>query len=254
LEIDGTTLSTDPTFNHQLWFAACASLLKSPRSQEIRERICLFMDFLPENLFVLDNGLIYHPIKTTLNFNDSSRSIKLKLKNLIKILFTLLWDKQIKSNNSNKDFKKRMIYKSAGYHQFNMYAFAMVKQSFPDHSFWLTEQFTRSLDYLMTDKFVEGLMENKFGYPYNPPGFEVPFAISALTDMTEEKLVYETSMWINEQFKRCYNSDTRMMDRNTEDPLTHTARVYELTRLSNSILKKTKVDLEFVGDLRNNGG
>jgi len=37
-----------------------------------------------------------------------------------------------------------------------------------------------------------------------------------------------------------------MMDRNTKDSLTLTARIYELTRLPNSILDKTEVDIPSV--------
>ena len=39
LEIDGKILPIDRTFNHQLWFAACASLIKSQKSNEILRRI-----------------------------------------------------------------------------------------------------------------------------------------------------------------------------------------------------------------------
>jgi hypothetical protein len=71
----------------------------------------------------------------------------------------------------------------------------------------------------------------------------VPYALSVLNDLTINKLVDISSWWVNEQFKRCYNPETRMMDRNTEDPLTHTARVYELARLPISILKRIEVDI-----------
>jgi hypothetical protein len=59
--------------------------------------------------------------------------------------------------------------------------------------------------------------------------------------MSESELVKISSWWVNEQFRRCYNSETWMMDRNTEDPLTHTARIYELNRLPNSILETIEV-------------
>ena len=95
----------------------------------------------------------------------------------------------------------------------------------------------------MSDDYKDELENNVFGYPYNPPGFEVPYALSVLTDVSESELVEISSWWVNEQLKRCYNPDTRMMDCNTEDPLTHTARIYELAKLSNSIMERIEVKI-----------
>ena len=104
-------------------------------------------------------------------------------------------------------------------------------------------EFGRSVDYLLSDEFKNGISDNIYGFPYNPPGFEIPYSLSVLTDMSESELVEISSWWVNEQFKRCYNPKTRMMDRNTEDFLTHTARIYELTRLPTSILENINVDI-----------
>jgi hypothetical protein len=241
LEIDGKVLSIDPTFNHQLWFAACASLLNTPRQDEISNRIFRFMNCLPENLSVLDNGLIYHPIERNLNQNSSRLFKKSKLRNIMKSFLPSLGSRKSQSNYNNKDYREKMINKSIGYHHFNMYAFAILKETQPDHSFWLSQEFCRPVNYLVSDEFKNGLSDNIYGFPYNPPGFEIPYALSVLTDMSESELVKISSWWVNEQFRRCYNSETWMMDRNTEDPLTHTARIYELNRLPNSILETIEV-------------
>ena len=241
LEIDGTILSIDSTFNHQLWFAACASLLNTPRREEIRERILRFMDCLPQNLSVLENGLIYHPIERQLNRTGLDRSIKFRLKKFVKTFLSFLRAIDKKTNNFDQIYREKMINKSIGYHQFNMYAFAMLKESLPGHLFWQSFEFERSRKFLLSDEFKNCLSDNIYGYPYNPPGFEVPFALSAFSDLTENELVGTSSWWVNEQLKRCYNPKTQMMDRNTEDPLTHTARVYELTRLPELYLDKIEI-------------
>jgi len=248
LEIDGTILSIDSTFNHQLWFAACASLLNTPRREEIRERILRFMDCLPQNLSVLENGLIYHPIEKLLNQTGSGWSIRSRLIKFAKNSLSFLRIIDDKTKNSNQMYREKMINKSIGYHQFNMYAFAMLKETLPDHSFWQSPEFGRSVDYLSSAEYKKGLSENKYGFSYNPPGFEVPYALSVFLDMTEDELIEISSWYINEQFKRCYNTETRMMETNTEDPLTHTARIYEVTRLPVSILKRIEVDIQSVGD------
>ena len=243
LEIEGEILSIDETFNHQLWFAACASLLNTPRKEKIKERIFRFLDTLSENLSILDNGLIYHPIERNLNQNSSRLFKKSKLRNIMKSFLPSLGSRKSQSNYNNKDYREKMINKSIGYHHFNMYAFAILKETQPDHSFWLSQEFCRPVNYLVSDEFKKGLFDNKYGYPYNPPGFEVPYALSVLSDLNLDEIADISSWYVNEQFRRCYNPETKMMDRNTDDPLTHTARLYELTRLPTSMLERIEVDI-----------
>ena len=241
MEIDGNIESIDSTFNHQLWFAACASILISSRRNEIYRRIISFLDALSENLTVLDNGLICHPIENQLRGNKFDLSQISNLKKLKNNVFQIMGIRNSKNYDQIKDKNDRMIYKSIGYHQFNIYAFAMLKETIPEHSFWQSPEFGRSVDYLLSDEFKNGISDNIYGFPYNPPGFEIPYSLSVLTDMSESELVEISSWWVNEQFKRCYNPKTRMMDRNTEDSLTHTARIYEVTRLSNRYLEKMDI-------------
>ena len=243
LEIDGTVLSIDSTFNHQLWFTACSSMLKTPRQKEISERISCFMDQLNNNLTVLDNGLIYHPIENQILPNQSEQTSESFLMSVARIFLSSFGLINSKINKNTLKHRERMIYKSIGYHQFNMYAFAILKQSFPDHFFWDSLKFHRTVDYLISDEFKIGLNDNIYGYPYNPPGFEIPFVLNVFSNLSEYDLVDICSWWVNEQIKRCYEPKTRMMIRNTEDPLTHTARIYELTRLPNSILEKIEVSI-----------
>ncbi len=248
LEIDGKNLIIDDAFNHQLWFAACASLLNTPRREEIRDRILQFMNCLHENLSVLDNGLIYHPIKRNFDQNSSELSTKSKLRNAVKSFIPFLSQRQGQSNSNNKEYREKMINKSVGYHQFNMYAFGMLKESLSEHPFWQSSEFKQSVKFLMSDQYKDDLSNNIYGFPYNPPGFEVPYALSVLSDLTSDDIVEISSWWINEQFSRCYNSETEMMDRNTEDYLTHTARIYEVMRLPISILDMIEIKTKSVGD------
>lgn len=238
LEIDGKVLSIDPTFNHQLWFAACVSLLKTPQELEIKKRVVRFIDCLLENIIVMHYGLIYHLIERKLNDEFSVPSLKVWIKKtVVGVLNSLGLKKNKQKSIDVEEGLKRMIHKSIGYHQFNMYAFAMLKEQMPDHSFWKSEKFNKMVNYMLIDEYKNGLEDNKFGYPYNPPGFEVPYALCILADKNHDELIDQCSWWINEQFRRCYNHETGLMDRNTEDPITHTARVYESTRIPDSISK-----------------
>jgi len=248
LEIDGEILSIDDTFNHQLWFAACAALLNTPRQEEISDRIFQFMDCLPQNLSVLENGLIYHPIERQLNQTGSDESTKSRLIKFVKTSLSFLRAIDGTTNDSNQMYREKMINKSVGYHQFNMYAFALLKESVPDHPFWQSFEFQKSINYLISDEFKNGVSENIYGFPYNSPGFEVPYVLSVFANLGADELVDISTWWINEQFNRCYNPETRMMDRNTNDPLTHTARIYEIIRLPISILERIEVNTQSIED------
>ncbi len=244
LEIEGDILSVDNTFNHQLWFASCAALLNTPRREEILGKVIRFMECLPQNLSVLDSGLIYHPIERNINQNDSALPTKSKLRDIVKSLLSLSSKLKGQSRYNNKEFKEKIIHKSVGYHQFNMYAFAALRESLPNHPFWESSEIKKSVNFLLSDEYRDGLSNNVYGFPYNPPGFEVPYALSVLGNLKINELVEISSLWVNEQFKRCYNTETRMMEKNTEDPLTHTARIYEVTRLPISILERIEVHID----------
>ncbi|MBH30602.1 MAG: hypothetical protein CMG71_01255 [Candidatus Marinimicrobia bacterium] len=248
LEIEGNILSIDNTFNHQLWFASCAALLDTPRRKEILGKVIQFIECLPQNVSVLDSGLIYHPIERNINQDDSNPSSKSKFRGILKSL--LFFSSRLKgqSKDNNKEFNEKIIHKSVGYHQFNMYAFAALQESLPDHYFWKSSEIKKSVNFMLSNEFKNGLLNNIYGFSYNPPGFEVPYALSVLGNLNKNELVEISSLWVNEQIKRCYNTKTNMMDRNTNDYLTHTARIYELTRLPISILNMIEINRKSLGN------
>jgi len=242
LEIDGRILTIDGTFNHQLWFAACASLVECPRNAEIMSRVKRFMDCLPRNLTILKSGLVYHHIERSLeeqitnNFTQRAK-VRRCLGSIIKALRSIEWLERI----LNRRQIKGEIYRSVGYHSFNLYAFAILKTQFSKHPFWNSTSLRKAVDYMLTDEYRDKIDNNKYGYSYNPPGFEVPYSLDISGNINKEKLTEISQWWINEQFRRCYNKKTGMMDRNTEDALTHTARIYELCRLPIDVLRGISV-------------
>lgn len=226
LDVDGEILSVDIAFNHQLWFAACASLIDGEKTEDLINYIKLFMDKLSHNMVILENGLIYHNIKNSHTNIGAGKKIKRTFK---RVLIRRV---------------DEITHKSIGYHCFNTYAFGILKQQIPEHPFWHSEYFERATDYLLTEEYREGLSGNKYSYPYNPPGFEIPYSLYTLKEMDEKELLETSQWWVNQQFKACYNRETGMMDRNTDDPLTHTARIYEVLRLTNDLLQKISLSDE----------
>ncbi len=81
--------------------------------------------------------------------------------------------------------------------------------------------------YIRTQAFTDELENNRYGYPYNPVGFEVAFALDVFGDNAHK----EQTWWLSQQLSRCYDWDAHLMRLGTEDPVTHAARLYESTRL-----------------------
>tara|TARA_Y100000294_G_C8339888_1_gene250268 strand:+ start:32 stop:289 length:258 start_codon:yes stop_codon:yes gene_type:complete len=74
----------------------------------------------------------------------------------------------------------------------------MLKGNVPDHPFWESHEFRRSVDYLLSDEFENGLSENKYGFPYNLHGFEVPDALSVLANWAQMNLfIYHSGGLMN---------------------------------------------------------
>ena len=226
LEINGKILSIDDTFNHQLWFAACSLLLSNSENDIIFKRINRFIECLPENIDMLPNGLILHRVKRNLEFLNG---FKIKnLKKLIRTSFTKtkeIFELLNKGRVSNYD---KMIKKSIGYHCFNMFAFAMLKTKIPNHSIWRSEIINDSVEYLKVKDYFNELEDNIFSYPYNPPGFEVPYSLMILGGEKDKNKCIEP--WLSTQIKKTYSIKTSFFQKNNEDPLTLTSRIYELTR------------------------
>ncbi len=236
LEIDGTILPIDKTFNHQLWFAASGASLAGEKRKKIKDRLTQFMDHLPENLTILENGLIFHKIARTLFYDRADNNLSFKLKKSIKLMLRKL------PSYKNRQ-RRHTIYKSVGYHAFNMYAFARLEHQMPEHPFWHSPTFEKTTHYMRSANYKDALDDNKYGFPYNPPGFEIPLALASLTDMQDDKRIAEIKWWLEEQIEKCYNLDEQALSKNTEDPATLTARIYELTRLPNEILTNLDIDI-----------
>ncbi|MBA7514946.1 hypothetical protein ES705_06983 [subsurface metagenome] len=244
LGIDGQILPIDSAFNHQLWFAVCASLIKSKRSNEILRRIKKFINMLPQNLTTLENGIIFHPIEwlskdNSINCNMENTILVKKVKNYLKTSRNFILNKRILTEEEIYD---KEIYKSIGYHSFNMYAFSILKSQLPNNAIWQSDLMERSIKFLLSNEYINLLENNKYAFPYNPPGFEVPYSLYILKKMKRKEFIGISKYWINRQFDECFNKKSFMMDRNTKDFLTHTARIYELTRLPDSILKEILIN------------
>jgi len=203
LEINGKTLPLDATLNHQIWFATAGSFLSSQKAQS---QIKLFLNKLPNHMTILDNGLIFHPIVSVWR----RQTIWPRLK---QIMF---------STYNPKRVREKLIYKSTGYHAFNLYALSILKLKHPKQKLWQSSSFQKTLNYCFSSQHKKDLVGNKYGFPYNPVGFEMPLIVYTFSKLNKKHQNSLSTTWVKQQMKI-------NLDKNP-DPRVQTARTYELTR------------------------
>lgn len=226
IELDGKNIGIDPTYNHQVWFAACASKLMSYETdplmdKEIRDFLTLGSD---RDFRIHRDGLLFHYV------NAKSETIKKKkIKKLIKIFLT-----PIKSISPKKFDSKYMEY---AYHIFDLYGFEILKERYGELPLFSSEKYKYAVEYAFDIKKVnktcdvyraleKGDMFNIFSYSYNSPAFEFPY-IAAQNGYKDSEVFDELYML---QMKLMYDKHTGMFSRNNPDIETWNARCYEIVR------------------------
>lgn len=211
-EVDGTTLSIDKTFNHQLWYAATAARLASIGAKFLQAECERFMDMLELHFIVERSGLIQHRI--SLNFVDRLFRSGTNLNKVAHV-----W-KSLKARRKLFDVKKRDV----GYHAFNLQAFAVLHHYFPEHRFWSSPSWRNALAYITGTDFAKEIAQpNQYAYPYNPVGFEIASVLNVFALSTTETCL----QWLERQWEMLTNCDEHRYGDKVQDPLTARARFYE---------------------------
>ncbi len=219
VNVDGSYLPLNVVFNQQLWFATSGFLLT--KYAEVRDevfyRVRRFFEQLEKNLDVHKNGLISHIIHKPFYSEDS----------IAKLVYYNI--KKIRRRHS-QSYKELEI----GYHSFNLYALALLKKEngLINYSFWKSPKLRRALQYATTQKYRDQLVENKYAFSYNPVGFEISFALDAFSDLISNSN-FTLLGCIQDQIEKHYSFKEGLMCKNTTDPNTLAARIYEATRLPN---------------------
>lgn len=214
LNVEGSYGPYDMTFNHQLWFAASGALLAGDPGGEARRRVRRFLDrTLANHLKVDRSGRINHFVPDPGRRGPARRALAAALGPL----------KRLRR-------RPQMVGKEIGYHAFNLYAFGLLRRGLPDHPLWQSPQLRAALRFVDSPVYEQGLEGNSFGYPYNPPGFEVAFAKQSFPEAYGAG-GRPDAWWVAQQLRRCYDPATGLLSRGTEDAHTLAARLYEATRL-----------------------
>ncbi|GGA84342.1 hypothetical protein GCM10011369_27970 [Neiella marina] len=230
--VDGSLRDFDMTFNHQLWLAAAGYVLLSVRENETIRRQCdAFMGDLPLRLRVYRNGLIKHDL---INTPTAVKKLKSKVDAVMQAY-------RLKKAGKTKQYKEN------GYHLFNVYAFALIKEYGGNDDFLGLPAFEQALAYCVTDELLGWQEEanramdynnmkgvthdeiNIYGYGYNAPGFELPYIAKVFGNLLPS-LEATAATAINKQLEYTYNQKIDSFANNTEDANTLNARIYEYVR------------------------
>lgn len=247
----GEKLSVDVTFNHQLWFAAAGAMLcfygepfltdidsldetAADRAQQIRlakSEVDGFVKRIPQNLTVRRDGRIGH-----FTSNDQHGTISAVLRRY----------RECRSDLFEALGKPSMAYKEAGYHMFNLYGFAVLKEYYHGAvPYFNTKKFLKCLNYIKTESYALAMTDsdysldvtrvstklktkkNVFACPYNSPAFEMGRVLDGFEawDVMGQN---NYDLFLEKAEKDIADSENGLITTDTDDPHTLTARVYEL--------------------------
>lgn len=214
LNVDGSRQRINDTFNQQLWLATSGMLICRFRyDEEIVRRVNTFLSRINENMFVGKDGLIGHGISHCRIYGGGCSAVN-------RFVQTIADRRRAESDQQHE--------RSVGYHSFNLYAIAMLKRGMvrgvevPS-----SEKIDAAIRMVESKSYLTALLDNRYGMGYNPAGFEIAYMVE--TYFPEKEI--ERIRWINMQLENHYEPMNGLMCRNTPDPITLSARLYEATRL-----------------------
>ena len=221
VEIDGTPLSFDRTFNHQLTFAASGANLSDHRIGT--DRIERFLDRLKDTMCLHTDGLIKHYVRPpTLDvlrtvFNSPTH-------------WNLLLNEFV-FHYYSRSSKRRT--KELGYHPINLRSLARLKESFPHHSVWETPLVRDAVSLVDSDLYggSEGVMEISYGSM--TPGIHTAYALFVLGDRD----LAEVREWIVRDIEQRFDFDQNLLVANATDVNFQASTIYNIVTLSNMDIK-----------------
>jgi hypothetical protein len=154
-------------------------------------------------------------------------------------------NERIYLNKSLKDYlnlkyrycyqKKFMNILSKGYISYSLYPLAILYKSDPNYHIWDIDQFKniyiRSLYYMDSYVYKYCLDDNPYAFAYHPTGLEAAYILEAFAHLCKD-IKWSIKDWIEKQINQHYDFTTKLMCKNTNDPNTLSARLYEITRIN----------------------
>lgn len=217
VEIDGTKLPVDRTFNHQLIFAAASALLANSHSDgQVQTDISAFLDNLPRNMALNNSGAVIHRLRPKRAITDTTAILQDRCLELF--LNPILRTKQELIPSKERSMKE------LGYHSVNLYWLANLKRRVPHHDIWSQIAKDSLLDVTRTKKY-RSLAENStewFGSI--PPGFQIAHAINTFEESPNPR---EMQYWVSTAVTNHYDVETGLFTKNCNDVETFCGLIYQ---------------------------
>lgn len=223
IELDGTNIGIDPTYNHNIWFAACSYKLND--YCEGNEVDTIVRDLLTKgaerDFRVYVNGLLHHHVN--LSEEPAIKAARKKIR--IKYLLTPL-----RFVNPKKLSPHYMEY---AYHIFDMYGFCILKERYADLPLFKSERFNKAQVLACNIELINKRCHagstkdfNVYSYSYNSPAFEWPFVSKVLGFENNE--TNDDLYAIQERLMK--DDKDGFFTRNNPDIELWNARTYEIIR------------------------
>lgn len=208
--------SIDFTLDHQSWFACAASDLG--KHSEVEQ----FLSACQRGAFrVRQSGRIAH-----LYYAWNIRGILFRM-------FFFYREHRI------ADFIAEL---EEGYQHYTLLPFARLFQRHSAHPFFKSEEFERAVRYV-GPAWLKAVATSRYGYQYNAPGFELPVIIGAFE--AKAGLTWaDMQIVLEQQMNLVGNKNQNLCAKNNPDPLTLSARIYELGLFLEYVTNGTSGDIE----------
>lgn len=213
-KLAGYKQQIDFTLNHQLWFAT--AMAEAFAGQQIDE-INIFLSKLAKGGFrIRKDGRVCHLLYS---FN-SMKGL------LLQARYALM----------EKRYPDAVMNKEVGYHLYNLYPLARLRDQYPDHKFFTMDHLKKAISYSVSDNFLNSIKTNHFSYNYNSPAFEFPLILHCFRDIYIETDLLGGEMEIDNKIEKqlkyqldlTYDEDVVFFASKNPDPITLTSRIYEL--------------------------
>ncbi|MFO7795893.1 MAG: hypothetical protein ACQERB_07470 [Promethearchaeati archaeon] len=212
LGIDGKILDIHTTFNQQLWFSLMAYKFTQLRnSKEILNSSSKFFKNL-DSLIKFDKFIRMLIRSKNLDIKKISRN----------------YIKSIAAKTLLKDHFRKI---SEGYLSFTLLGIAKLFDLDQNLKIWNNNNFKKKLrsSMLYLDEKLYYEDQNKYAFQYNPIGFEAAIIQEKFSEYLNMQYKHSIEDWIQKQLYNHYNFEKYLMNRNTVDPQTLAARIYEIT-------------------------
>ncbi len=213
----------DRTLNHQVYFAAAAAAATRSSAEGPVRSVDAFLDHLATGGFrVHADGLIVHHVPRN---DESPTSLRGARERLLRVARNSPTVHRLRGNSAGTapDARER----DHGYHLYSLFSLANLRTFAPDHKFWRSSELLQALSFVTRPGWLASLDANRYAYPYNGPGLELPLIARLFADL-EPQLPDLAAEALREQINRTWDAPTQQFARTTDDRLTLAARSYEL--------------------------